>query len=658
MKSASQHATSTTERYIDSLSSDGRYRLLVEAVTDYAIYMLDDEGIVTSWNPGAQRFKGYEASEIIGEHFSRFYTDEDKAAGLPARALWIAEHEGRFEGEGWRVRKDGTRFWAGIVIDPIRSPQGNLVGYAKITRDLTERQAVEEQLRQSEEQFRILVQGVTDYAIYMLDPEGNVSNWNAGAERIKGYRPDEIIGEHFSKFFIQEDRLAGLPLRALKTALKEKRFESEGWRVRKDGTRFWAHAVLDAIIAPDGKLIGFAKITRDITERRDAQVALERAQEALFQAQKLEAIGQLTGGVAHDFNNLLMAIMGSVELAARRAAGDPRQLQLLENAREGVRRGISLTQRMLAFARRQDLKVERVSLAGVVDGMADLIERSLGPGIRVAKQISMSLPSVLIDSNQLESALLNLVINARDAMPSNGTIQIKARAEEIGKDNVLAQEAKIVPGNYVCLSVIDDGEGMDAETLRRATEPFFTTKGVGKGTGLGLSMVHGMLEQLGGRLIMRSEKGTGTTVELWLPSAEGEAVRHAADTADDVAQSGRKAKVLAVDDDPLILLNIVAMLEDLGHTVLEAGSAKSALAVMQAHPDVELIITDQGMPQMTGIEFAAKVRAERPDFPIILATGYAELPPGGSEYMKLGKPYTMNELAAVVTRALENRLTK
>ena len=266
-----------SDRYLSSLSEEGRYRLLVEAVTDYAIYLLDPSGIITTWNPGAQRIKGYTAHEIIGQHFSRFYTEEDRKLGLPARAVQTAEREGKFEAEGWRVRKDGSRFWAYIIIDPIRAPSGEIIGFAKITRDLTERKVAEQVLRQSEEQFRLLVQGVSDYAIYMLDTDGRVTNWNLGAQRIKGYAPDEIIGQHFSRFYTDEDRAAGVPEEALETAKKVGRFEREGWRVRKDGTRFWAHVIIDAIRDEGGEIIGYAKITRDITERKEAQEKLEKA---------------------------------------------------------------------------------------------------------------------------------------------------------------------------------------------------------------------------------------------------------------------------------------------------------------------------------------------------------------------------------------------
>ncbi len=288
-------------RYEAAQTDDGRYRLLVESITDYAIYMLSPAGIVTSWNAGAERFKGYKRDEIIGCHFSMFYTPEDVETGLPAHALKVAASEGKFESEGWRLRKDGSRFWAYVIIDPIFTTSGELVGFAKITRDLTERKAAEKVLRANQEQFRLLVNGVTDYAIYMLSPTGIITSWNAGAQRIKGFTPEEVIGSHFSRFYTPEDRAADEPARAIATARMEGRYEREGKRVRKDGSVFWANVVIDPVYSDDGTLFGFAKITRDITAQRDARIALEKARETLFHAQKMDAIGSLTGGVAHDF---------------------------------------------------------------------------------------------------------------------------------------------------------------------------------------------------------------------------------------------------------------------------------------------------------------------------------------------------------------------
>jgi PAS domain S-box-containing protein len=625
-----------------AMSDDNaRYRRLVEAVTDYAIYMLDAGGHVTSWNPGAQRFKGYTPEEIIGQHFSRFYTEEDRAAGLPQRVLEICAREGKFEGEGWRLRRDGTRFWAHVVVDPIRDPDGRLIGYAKITRDLTERRQAEDELRASQEQFRLLVQGVTDYAIYMLSPEGIVTNWNAGAARIKGYSAAEIVGQHFSRFYTPEDRLAGLPAIALATALKAGRFEKEGWRLRKDGSRFWAHVIIDPIRLPDGTLNGFAKITRDITERKEAQEKLEKAREALFQSQKMDAVGQLTGGVAHDFNNLLMAVLGSLELLRKRLPDDPAITRLLDNATLGAKRGATLTQRMLSFARRQEMNVKTLDVGRLVEGLRELLERSLGTQAELRIEIFPRLPPVRADENQLELALLNLAVNARDAMPDGGIIRISAGIAQAQAQDGSGQ----APGAYIRLAVEDNGEGMDAETLARATEPFFTTKGVGKGTGLGLSMVHGMAAQMGGRLLLKSVRGTGTMAEIWLPAASGEGVAGDAEKPGSEPAAAKPLRVLAVDDDSLVLFNTIAMLEDLGHVALEAASGAQALALLRREA-IDLVITDQSMPQMTGLQLVEAIRAEWPGLPVILATGYAELPGGaGANLPKLNKPFSEEELA-------------
>jgi PAS domain S-box-containing protein len=629
------------------------YRLLVDAITDYAIYLLDADGRVASWNAGAQRFKQYTAEEILGQHFSRFYTPEDQATGLPARALAMARNEGRFEQEGWRVRKDGSRFWAHVVIDPVWGSNGALLGYGKVTRDLTERRKSEDALRSTEEQFRRLVQGVTDYAIYMLDPNGIVTNWNAGAQRIKGYTPEEIIGKSFALFYTNEDRIAGEPQKALDIARREGRFERENWRVRKDGTRFWASVVIDAIRDDQGTLIGFAKITRDATEKRKATQELELAREQLFQAQKMEAIGQLTGGVAHDFNNLLMAVIGSLELMRKRISGDDKAQRLIENALQGAERGVSLTRRMLAFARRQDLKPTSVDLKTTVDEMIALLTPSVGPQIAIQNWVSAGLPAARTDPRQLESVLLNLVVNARDAMPEGGVITIGAAEHHIREAGT-----GLAHGRYVSLSVTDTGEGMDSETLARAVEPFFTTKGVGKGTGLGLSMVHGLAEQSGGKFVLKSSPGAGTTAEFWLPVAETDAV---ASARPEVSSDERTASlhIVAVDDDPLVLMNTAAMLEDLGHVVTEARSGDEALSIIRSGVPVDLVVTDHAMPQMTGSELVQLLRSERPGLPVVLATGYAELPRGSVlDVPKLSKPFRQQELAEALRKAVDPVLTR
>ncbi|MET3900485.1 PAS domain S-box-containing protein [Devosia sp. UYZn731] len=618
------------------------YRLLLESITDYGIYMLSPDGRVSSWNAGAKRFKGYSEQEILGQNYAVFFTPEDLASGLPARALAEAADKGRYETQGWRIRKDGTRFWVHAVIDPIRDAGGNLMGFAKITRDLTERREAELELYHSQEMFKRLVLGVTDYALYMLSPEGIVTNWNLGAERIKGYRPEEIVGHHFSQFYTPDDRAKGRPAQALEVARTVGRFEKEGWRVRKDGTQFFAHVIIDAIRDPDGTLIGYAKITRDITERMEAQRQLEVAREQLLQSQKMEAIGQLTGGVAHDFNNLLMVIMSSLELMQKRMPQDTQLRKLLANAQLGAERGAALTRSMLAFARRQQMKIVPVDVSTLVRSMRDMLAGSLGASIEIEIDIPPGLPLALSDPNQLAIAVLNLAVNARDAMPGGGIIRIEADAKP-----GLVDDKSDASNKFVRLRVIDSGEGMDGETLAKAAEPFFTTKGVGKGTGLGLSMVHGIAEQSGGRLLLRSVQGSGTTAEIWLPVAAptGENEQpNIIPAAVEPINARRRLKVLAVDDDFLVLLNTSSMLEDLGHSVVEATSAEEAVKAL-GREQFDLIITDHSMPRTTGSQLASMVHESRPEQPIIIATGYAELPEGGADHLpRLSKPFSQAEL--------------
>lgn len=501
----------------------------------------------------------------------------------------------------------------------------------------------------NEKRYRLLIEAVTDYAIYSLDPYGVVTSWNPGAARLKGYTAAEIIGQHFSRFYSEEDQKAGRPAHALETAARDGKFEAEGWRVRKDGTRFWAYVVIDPIRGPSGKIIGFAKITRDLTERRDAQEKLEKLREISLQSQKMEAIGQLTGGIAHDFNNLLTAVLGSLELLRKRLPADPKSIALLENAAQGAQRGRTLTQRMLAFARNQELKPEVLDIPELVRGMKELLQRSLGPTFSIETRFPLVLPVVEADANQLELALLNLTVNARDAMSDVGKIIVAARQESIAADHCI----QLKPGSYICLSVTDTGEGMDEETLRRATEPFFTTKGPGKGTGLGLSMVHGFAEQSEGRFMLHSQQGKGTIAEVWLPAAKvsSQTVNTAPSAQAAPAKTIRPLTVLAVDDDALVLMNTVAMLEDLGHTVFEAYSGREALEILRREDSVDLVITDQAMPHMTGIELAKAIKYEWPNIPVLLATGYADRVPGDDIGLpKVTKPFLQNGLADAIVR--------
>jgi PAS domain S-box-containing protein len=509
-------------------------------------------------------------------------------------------------------------------------------------------------LRESEERFRLLLKSVTDYAIFMLDADGRVSNWNAGAERIKGYRADEIIGCHIERFYTKEDAEAGAPMKALEIAARDGKFEAEGARVRKDGSIFWASVVIDAIKDEEGRLIGYAKVTRDITYRKKAEDALQATQQALFQSQKMEAVGQLTGGVAHDFNNLLMATLGSLELLRRRLPQDPKLLRHLDNAVRAAERGTDLTQRMLAFARRQDLRPKPVDLPQLVRGMADLLQRSIGPSVRIETQFPLHLPEALVDAHQLELALLNLAVNARDAMGDAGTITIAAQH---AKGNRIGGASFLSDRDYVCLQVRDSGQGMDEATLARAKEPFFTTKGVGKGTGLGLSMVHGLAEQSGGGLILKSKQGVGTSAEIWLPVADATDTPQMLEASKLATEHALPAlTIVVVDDDPIVLENTAAMLEEKGHRVLQATSGEGAMRILHSESTIDLVLTDYAMPGMSGLQLARAIRLEWPDMPLILATGYAELPAtAGVSVQRLNKPFTETALTDAIRNVMGAR---
>ena len=370
---------------IEDLEDKLRLQLLINSVVDCAIYTLSLEGRVLTWNSGAVRLKGYSADEILGHSFSKFYTPEDIQGGLPERALRVARETGRFGLEGWRVRKDGTQFWALAVIDAICDEHGDVIGFAKVTRDITERQKATEALIESERRFRRLVDAVIDYAIFQLDTEGRITTWNSGAQRIKGYTAQEIIGQHFSRFYTDEDRAAGVPARALAQAAETGRFETEGYRVRKDGTKFWASVVIDAIRGDDGQLVGFAKVTRDITDKKNAAKELEETQERLVASQKLEAIGQLSGGVAHDFNNLLMIVIGNLETLQRHAhtLNDAPIHRAVENAMRGAKRAVALTSRLLAFSRRQTLDPQPIDVNKFLAGTVDFLQRTIGEQVEI-----------------------------------------------------------------------------------------------------------------------------------------------------------------------------------------------------------------------------------------------------------------------------------
>ena len=516
----------TPQSKLDGIDDTRRLQLLVDAIVDYAIYMIDIDGTVRSWNSGASRIKGYTPEEIIGRSFAIFYTPEDRAKELPQRALAVASQTGRFSSEGWRVRKDGSRFWASVIVDAVRDEGGELIGFAKVTRDITERQKAHDDLVDSERRHRRLIEAVIDYAIFQLDPMGNVATWNPGAQRIKGYRPEEIIGRHFDAFYTPEDVELGVPKRALSEATERGRFEAEGWRVRKDGSRFWASVVIDRITDEAGSLVGFAKVTRDITDRKKAEDELKQVQEQLAASQKLEAVGQLSGGIAHDFNNLMMIVLGNLETAERHAARLPKPnlSRVLANAKRGAQRAAALTSRLLAFSRRQALDPKPINVNNYITTLQEFLQRTLGERVEVQTVGSAGLWQIEADPNHLESAIVNLAINARDAMPDGGKLTLEA-ANISADEDYCRLNPEVVPGHYVAICVSDTGSGMSPDVLTHAFEPFFTTKDPGHGTGLGLSQVYGFVKQSGGHAKIYSEVGQGTTIKMYFPRFSGSAER-------------------------------------------------------------------------------------------------------------------------------------
>ena len=507
-------------------------------------------------------------------------------------------------------------------------------------------------LNESERQFRHLVDSVADYAIFMLDTEGIVSSWNLGAERTKGYAAEEIIGKHFSQFYTKEDRQSGVPELALGAARRTGRFEMEGWRVRKGGQRFWASVIINAVHDEHGNLLGFAKVTRDLTEKQ----AIE---DQLRQMQKMEAIGQLTGGIAHDFNNMLTVISGNIETLQRRLErDDPGAHRLIAAALRGVERATTLTHRLLAYARRQPLDPRPIELNRLIIGMSDLLTRTLGENIKVQSVLSGGLWQVSVDPNQVENAVLNLALNARDAMPGGENLTIETANTYLDEAYARAH-TEVTAGQYVMLAVSDTGVGMTSDVVEKAFEPFFTTKQIGEGTGLGLSQVYGFVKQSGGHVKIYSEPGEGTTVRIYFPRANMSAA-----TLEEPRRQARipdlegTETILVVEDDPDVRTYTTEILRELGYRVLEAHEGDTALTMLATEPEIKLMFTDIGLPgPFNGRQLAEEARKRRADLKILFTTGYAQnaiihhgrLDPG---VQLIVKPFSFTGLAAKIRRIL------
>ncbi len=502
---------------------------------------------------------------------------------------------------------------------------------------------------ESEQNFSVLVQGVADYSLILLSPEGRVTTWNLGAERMKGYLAREIQGAHFSRFYTEEDRASGLPARALETAAREGKFEVEGLRVRKSGECFWAHTVIDAIRDEAGKLVGYAKITRDITQRKHAEEELNRAQQDLAHAQKIEATGQLTGGIAHDFNNMLAVILASARLLQDRLRRGEDVQSFIDGIREAAERGVALTKGLLAFARRQPLAPEPIDANRLVKGMSEIFRRTIPESIEIETVLAGGLWTTRADRNALENALLNLVTNARDAMGAGGRLTIET-ANAYLDDAYAARHAEVTPGQYVVVAVTDTGAGMTPEVVQRAFEPFFTTKPTGQGTGLGLSQVYGFAKQSGGHAKIYTEPDRGTTIKLYLPRllSSEKPIDKERDLPATLLRSRQNEQILVVEDDPQVRTLVLEMLAELGYRTTAATSPADALMLLEKH-DVALMLTDVVMPGMNGRQLAEKAQSVRPGLKTLFMTGYTQnaivhngiLDPGVA---LLTKPFSLEEL--------------
>ena len=650
--------------------SEERFRLLVESVRDYAIFMLDPKGHVLTWNLGAERFKGYPAEEIIGSHFSRFYPPDALARGLPDEELRVASDAGSFEDEGWRVRKDGSMFWANVVITAMRDERGELVGFAKVTRDLTQRRHHEEALRVSEERFRLLVEGVADYAIFMLDVNGKVASWNVGAQRIKGYAADEIIGKHFSIFYPQEVVDSGWPEHELREATATGRFVDTGWRVRKDGTTFWANVTITAMRDDAGKLLGYAKLTRDLTERRRAeamQVAslerdeiLDAERNARMTAQRATRVkDEFLATLSHELRTPLSAILGWTQVLLRgQATGAADQRRAIEVIDRNARAQVQLIDDLLDLSRimtgKLRLDLRQVAIIDVVQAAID----SAGPAaaakeIRLISLLDPGRAVVNGDASRLQQVVWNLLTNAIKFTPRGGQVQI------------LLQRVN----SHVELNVSDTGVGIPASFLPQVFERFSQRDGSSTrahgGLGLGLAICRQLVELHGGSIRAASPgEGLGSTFSVNLPvsimqvESERERMHPTAELHDPDALAMPRldgVHVFVVDDEPDARELLQRVLVDQGATVTAFESADAALtALATSRPAV--IVSDVGMPGTDGYQMMRTLRASEPResrIPALALTAFARaedrkraLVAGFQAH--LAKPFDVAELVLLV----------
>ncbi len=623
--------------------SDDAFHLLVEAVQDYAIFMLDPAGLVASWNPGAERIKGYKAGEIIGKHFSCFFTPEEQAAGKPGQALSAALSTGRYEEEGFRVRQDGSRFWAHVTLTPLIDDTGSHKGFAKVTQDITERRQADEAL------VRSILDSAVD-AIISIDETGVIESANPATERIFGYARGELLGRNVRMLMPEPDRgrhdgYIGNYLRTGQAKIIGIGREVAGRR--KDGSSVFLHLSVGEFRLRDGSR-HFSGILRDISEAR-------RMAHQLQQVQKLEAIGQLTGGIAHDFNNLLGVVIGNLDFVLEDLDPQSKDGQAVSRALNSALHGADLTRRLLAFSRDQPLEPKDFAINDMLPDVVAVLKRTLGASITINLAPHPDLWPAYADASQVQDAVLNLAINARDAMPEGGVLTIETGNITLDEDYA-RENVEVKPGDYAMLAVSDTGTGIPPDIMKRVLEPFFTTKPVGKGTGLGLSMIYGFAKQSGGHLKIYSEMDHGTTVKLYLPRGRGQGPGEEKSAPAPGKARGGDETILIAEDNAELLHAAAKQLAKLGYRILEAANGEAALAILQQTKGIDLLFSDIVMTgRMTGRDLAREARKLRPNLKILLTTGYAEKAAAGSgdDWPILRKPYRRQELALRLRSVLD-----
>jgi PAS domain S-box-containing protein len=603
--------------------SEERFRKVVETAIDGMI-LIDARGIVKLFNPACEILFGYSPAEVLGRNVSMLMPEPDRSAHDGYLHHHMTTGEKRIIGVGREVmgqRKDGTVFPFELAVGSFEEDGEPM--FVGVIHDLTKYRLSQQRRRESEARFRLLVDSITDYAIFLIDPDGVVLTWNTGAQNLTGYTPEEAIGKTREQYYLEDTRQLGHPGEALNIAAAKGRYVNEEWRIRKDGTRFWASVMISALRDSSGALRGFVNITRDMTERRQA----DELRDQLRQAQKMEALGQLTGGIAHDFNNLLAVIVGNLELLGDRVADDE-STRLIDQAMRSAERGADLTRRLLAFGRQQQLRPTRLDVNDLLHGMLDMLRRTLGSSIAVQPALELDVYMVEVDQGQLENAILNIALNARDAMQGNGTLVVRTAVTHLAEPRVMPTRVAPV-GTYVMIALRDTGCGMPADIAARVFEPFFTTKELGKGTGLGLSMVYGFILQSGGYIELDSAPGSGTEFRLFLPALEGDRLS----SRRTENEPGRRL-VLCVDDNPDVRATMTALLGSLGFAVLPAATAVDALQELKRGLPIDLLLTDIQMPGgIGGLELADRVLARKPGLPVLFMSGSA-----GAELL-VGTPY-------------------